>query len=177
MPLSLRPHVTDDRGRRVPLVRTMLALVPWWSGPLPRKVQTAVRSDIMKWSWRKQNMFGRGEWWYGAAIAVMPSLASFGPLFISMALGWPPGWWVFAVIIPSTILMFLLLPDMLWRLMPPSRCRLVADAVLKHGCCASCGYGLDAASEQDDGCSVCPECGAAWKLPAPAATNDSSTPT
>ncbi|MGH7131943.1 MAG: hypothetical protein ACREJO_08375 [Phycisphaerales bacterium] len=163
---SLRPLVTDDRGRRVPLVRTMLALVPWGSGPLPRKVQSAVRTDLMKWSWSKHNIFRRDELWYGALIGIMPAVLSFGPLFISMALDWPPGWWRFAVIFPGTVLMFLLLPEILWRLMPPSRCRLVADAVLKHGCCASCGYGLDVASVQDDGCCVCPECGAAWKVPA-----------
>ena len=166
MTLSLRPLVTDDRGWRVPLVRTMLALVPWWAGPLPRATQSAVRSDLLKWSWRKQNVFRRDELWYGAVIAVLPALLSFGPLMLSMALNWPAGWWRFAVIIPGTIVMFLLLPDLLWRLMPPSRCRLVADAVLKHGCCASCGYGIDGASVQEDGCCVCPECGAAWKVPA-----------
>ena len=30
--------------------------------------------------------------------------------------------------------------------------------------CASCGYALDAVQIQSDGCRVCPECGAAWRL-------------
>ncbi|MCB9842433.1 MAG: hypothetical protein H6812_04170 [Phycisphaeraceae bacterium] len=31
--------------------------------------------------------------------------------------------------------------------------------------CASCGYSIKGLPSQDDGCTVCPECGAAWKLP------------
>ncbi|MEM1071826.1 MAG: hypothetical protein AAGB48_03840 [Planctomycetota bacterium] len=31
--------------------------------------------------------------------------------------------------------------------------------------CMSCGYGLRDLSPEPDGCIVCPECGAAWKLP------------
>jgi hypothetical protein len=40
--------------------------------------------------------------------------------------------------------------------------RVVAPC-LKWGVCASCGYSLRDALEQDDGCVVCSECGAAWK--------------
>ena len=32
----------------------------------------------------------------------------------------------------------------------------------------SCGYALSATSPEPDGCSVCPECGAAWKRTEPA---------
>ncbi len=30
--------------------------------------------------------------------------------------------------------------------------------------CASCGYSLQRLSPEPDGCTVCPECGAAWRL-------------
>lgn len=30
------------------------------------------------------------------------------------------------------------------------------------GCCLACGYALRGVPEQTDGCTVCPECGAAW---------------
>lgn len=30
--------------------------------------------------------------------------------------------------------------------------------------CGACGYSLDRLPADDDGCTVCPECGAAWKL-------------
>jgi hypothetical protein len=33
------------------------------------------------------------------------------------------------------------------------------------GRCLACGYDLDGLALAADGCTVCPECGAAWKLP------------
>jgi hypothetical protein len=36
--------------------------------------------------------------------------------------------------------------------------------VLSAGHCASCGYELAQLPPEDDGCTVCPECGAAWRL-------------
>ncbi len=30
--------------------------------------------------------------------------------------------------------------------------------------CASCGYSIDGFKPDEDGCTVCPECGAAWNL-------------
>lgn len=33
--------------------------------------------------------------------------------------------------------------------------------------CYSCGFDMGELSVEDDGCTVCPECGAAWRLPEP----------
>ena len=33
------------------------------------------------------------------------------------------------------------------------------------GICWSCGYDIRALVPEHDGCTVCPECGAAWRLP------------
>ena len=38
--------------------------------------------------------------------------------------------------------------------------------LLKHRLCASCGYSLANLSADVDGCTVCPECGSAWRIPA-----------
>lgn len=38
--------------------------------------------------------------------------------------------------------------------------------LLKHRRCASCAYDLAGTPVQPDLCTVCPECGAAWRLPA-----------
>lgn len=40
--------------------------------------------------------------------------------------------------------------------------RGVAAAAVADGYCGSCGYSLKALEQCDDGCVVCPECGAAW---------------
>ena len=38
------------------------------------------------------------------------------------------------------------------------------ETSLAVGCCPSCGYSISEISPQDDGCTICPECGAAWRL-------------
>lgn len=38
-----------------------------------------------------------------------------------------------------------------------------------RGVCGSCFYPLTALRPEGDGCTVCPECGAAWRLPLPPA--------
>lgn len=37
--------------------------------------------------------------------------------------------------------------------------------LLLAGLCACCDYDLKAVRPEPDGCRICPECGAAWKLP------------
>lgn len=169
--------VTDARGRIVPLVRLNLALLPWGLGPLPRTVQARVRTRMMNWSWKRENLFRADEVAYGTMIALLPSLVCFGPLFLAMGFGWPRGYWQLLASGAGLLIGLLALPEILWRTMPAARSRLVADEVLAAACCASCGYGLERVVSQDDGCTVCPECGAAWKLPTPAASNRTSTPT
>lgn len=41
--------------------------------------------------------------------------------------------------------------------------RDVASGLLAAQLCPSCGYALSAIPPEPDGCSVCPECGAAWR--------------
>lgn len=36
-------------------------------------------------------------------------------------------------------------------------------ALLNNGYCPSCAYGIDTIRPEHDGCTVCPECGAAWR--------------
>lgn len=38
------------------------------------------------------------------------------------------------------------------------------DALLASGLCPSCGYGIVGVRCEPDGCTVCPECGAAWRM-------------
>lgn len=37
----------------------------------------------------------------------------------------------------------------------------------RRGVCAACGYSIAEIEPQQDGCAVCPECGAAWKVMEP----------
>lgn len=52
-------------------------------------------------------------------------------------------------------------------LLPISRRLYARDLIatcVSHGACASCGYDLREVHPSPDGCAVCPECGAAWRL-------------
>jgi len=44
--------------------------------------------------------------------------------------------------------------------------QIFVPIALEYDCCPSCGYeltGLPVDEEIDDGCTVCPECSAAWR--------------
>lgn len=45
-----------------------------------------------------------------------------------------------------------------------ARADRIIDIYLADGRCASCGYLLEDLSPAEDGCVVCPECNAAWRL-------------
>jgi len=49
------------------------------------------------------------------------------------------------------------------------------DVVVGAGHCASCGQSLDGLAAADDGCRVCPECGAAWNVLRRVLTNPAGT--
>lgn len=56
----------------------------------------------------------------------------------------------------------------LWFVLPPTE-RLkheqsIIDTILAEGYCVSCGYELAGLPVEADGCTVCPECRAAWRI-------------
>lgn len=58
----------------------------------------------------------------------------------------------------------------LWAILPPTE-RLkheqsIIDTLLAEGYCVSCGYELSGLPVEADGCTVCPECRAAWRMEA-----------
>jgi hypothetical protein len=51
----------------------------------------------------------------------------------------------------------------LWRMVGFSE--RSGQELIRLRLCASCGYDLRGSKVEPDGCTVCPECGAAWRLP------------
>jgi hypothetical protein len=51
----------------------------------------------------------------------------------------------------------------------------VIEAAKDKRVCASCRYSLTGCRAEADGCTVCPECGAAWRLPGESAGPPSSS--
>ena len=80
-------------------------------------------------------------------IVASPFMGGFGAVVVACAL-------VVAVVVAAAS-------------MPPARSSDLVREWLAFGCCASCGYSLKGIHADADGCTVCPECGAAWKLPDP----------
>jgi len=56
-----------------------------------------------------------------------------------------------------------------------SRATRIADAIAAEGYCPSCAYPLAEIEKAHDGCTICPECGAAWRVSA-REPNDPSAP-
>jgi hypothetical protein len=50
---------------------------------------------------------------------------------------------------------------------PTGRLELIRRAMLVDHRCPQCAYQLALLPLEPDGCTVCPECGAAWKLASP----------
>lgn len=90
-------------------------------------------------------------------------------IFKPMNASGSPGWSVHLVLVISIVA--LVLPFWKWA---NSRTRLrFTRLVLEQGHCPSCGYALADIPAADDGCTVCPECGSAWRISPP---DTSSTP-
>ena len=69
-------------------------------------------------------------------------------------------------ILPTTAMLLLWVLLSLWasRFTVRRKAEAAVDACLRDQICPSCGYSLIHTCSEQDSCTVCPECGAAWKL-------------
>lgn len=66
----------------------------------------------------------------------------------------------------SALLYFSFMPWLAWFIIRRARFGKVTRAMLKYRRCPHCGYDLHALPVADeDGATICPECGCAWMLP------------
>ena len=89
---------------------------------------------------------------------------------IAMMLQFPPsiaargGWVIFMAILPAGgMLVGVLLPS---RMLGAPSDDDIAHAMRLTQVCPACGYDLHDLKAEVDGCTVCPECGAAWRIEA-----------
>jgi hypothetical protein len=70
------------------------------------------------------------------------------------------------LILPTTVGVGVMLADLLvWlALIQPNAQRTVTE-FLRRELCPACGYTIRELTAESDGCTVCPECGAAWRIP------------
>ena len=67
---------------------------------------------------------------------------------------------VFSVMFVMSFFSTLLIYKVTWR--SPINGR---DSLLTSGICPACAYWIAGVPPESDGCTVCPECGAAWRMP------------
>lgn len=155
-----RVRAQDDRGQPVKLYRSGIL-------PIPR----AGEHPVAREQWKRvrlnhEALLARdaGSKQAGRRILVLGPVCAVPPAII-LALTAPPiGPWV-PVLIP-----LLAVAPLLWKRSRgfldenPERIML---ALLGEGLCAQCGYSLRGIPGGDDWCTVCPECGAAWRFNPP----------
>ena len=151
-------HVTDDRGQRVKLIPVRhLRAFRVMRSPIPLEARRQIYGKTMCLHWP------------GVRIPV-------GIWLTLTALWWLSLWQsTFLFRTPATprFATFLVLINLPWLALPVARYfsirwirQAIAFTVCKHGYCASCGYSMVQLEPDGDGCTVCPECGSAWRIPA-----------
>jgi len=68
------------------------------------------------------------------------------------------------VLWPVNLIVFSLGAAKFWQGGRRARARRVCGVMLEHRRCAHCGYDIRGLPVADDGATVCPECGCAWRL-------------
>jgi len=151
-------HCTDDRGRRVPLLpQRQIGIVPGIPSPIPMEARSRMFADAQRVQFSREVMIASalglagiiawGFAWYFVAPHVLPLL---NPSATTRS------------VITGTA-SFAPLPFVMWFIIRSAR-QKIARVIAKHGFCASCGYALRGIPIAADRCTVCPECGSAWRI-------------
>ena len=150
-----RAKVVDDRSRLVPLVAARQTRA--------QGVDAETAGEARKAAWRGMP---RRAW---AHFALMAGLESLIVMLAARGL-WraytspfaKPNDWIH----PAMMIGFaVVIVWLVWRGMRRQHAGSLATEYVRAGVCGSCGYALQGLGREPDGCVVCPECGAAWKVP------------
>ncbi len=145
---SLRWKIRDDRGRRVPLgtvwgMRVVSTTIPEGSR---QRMEAKIGSEL-RWKYKVRVIVG-GVLAYFALNIVIDTLVP----------GNVPSWTPGLTLVPCVVVI-------VWASRHFIRGRY-PRIILAHGFCPACGYNLAQLDPHEDGCTVCPECGAAWRIKA-----------
>lgn len=108
--------------------------------------------------------------WARLCLAVSAGGLILGGLSIGLhtlcnVVGWYAGEQVFTLLIIAGFLFFLPSLIVFGSLYEWLRQRKRAEALVRFARCGACGYPLGGHEAESDGCTVCPECSAAWRVP------------
>lgn len=134
----LRLHAQDDRNQAVRLVRF-----------LPGGPRLAWRSPL------------------GIGLILVAGITLIGIAAIALVGPDVVGLTIFSVVIAPTMTVILTALANIrtaWR----ERSQVLRTSMNARKLCAACAYDLSSHEPEPDGCTVCPECSAAWRLTTPA---------
>ena len=148
------PMIRDMRGRPCPVFR----LDRYWlhgTADLPREEFERIRAGLMRTTHRG----------LGARPLILWSLA-FGYVAFFV-------WLLSVTTVPRPLIaaIAIVVSCFVWaaltyhRRVPKAGRVLIAAALIREGRCASCAYDLRRTAADADGLVMCPECGAAWRMP------------
>jgi hypothetical protein len=148
-------RITDARGRKVtqldPLTMQLLRRHDSIEADVLRAIVSEKGVAISKWE----------RVWLIVGVAALLAVASLFvySVFVKKDFGAAP----FAR--SASLMFFCFLPWLAWNVLKRSRFGKVTAAMLKHRRCPHCGYDLRLLpTDPEDGATVCPECGCAWRL-------------
>ena len=152
--LSLRPKLVDDRGARVSIATLRDARR---IGVEPEKLPKPAEDDPALYRFSAMRYFSLGTILW---IIVLFPTYRFLDWFFSDVLGIYT--WIAFVMIVIIMVPF-------WQVVTYFEDRALAKGLRRlfryHAHCPSCLYGIRDIEPDPDGCTICPECGAAWRLP------------
>ena len=163
----VRAMVTDDEGKRLPLVWFNPGMGLFSLGPLPREIQKAMRTVVKNEMLTPAVYFSRRMlvWMAIMFVVFVPGMA-----YVSSQMPWMYShlgrpWNSFVPLIPMINMVLVLLAVHLFGPLswPESVCRAAAETAVFAGRCGSCGYSISDQPRTPEGVCRCPECGAAWR--------------
>lgn len=151
---GLAATVLDARGREVPLVPHDWKLHFLRDTDVGRRLRAS--SDLE--SRRTTGYDMRRGIAFGILALPILLIGACAPAFLAFSLKWPL-WLMLLAAIPLGILPALVTIFVVRR----AAARRIANVYAHAGICGSCGHDLRGTAIAADGCTVCTECGAAWR--------------
>ncbi|MHC4126988.1 MAG: TFIIB-type zinc ribbon-containing protein [Planctomycetota bacterium] len=147
-------HIKDARGRKVTQLDPVALHLLRRHEPIDAKTLGAIAAEEGVWINRLERV--------ALILVFLMILALVGFAAALLVQGTP--WGEIVRRIGTTLYLFVW-PFIVWGTLKHRRWGKIPAAMLKHFRCPHCGYdlrGLDA--DPEDGATVCPECGCAWRL-------------
>ncbi len=148
-------HLTDARQRAVSVLDPIRMHLLRQHNPIPAELLAAITRDLVPGL--------RRGWRVRLWVLLLMTVGGFGLGLLYM---WVSGSLLsdYLYSLPGLVLAVIALAS-IWYGFRLTRLRHVRDVLLRHLRCSHCGYDLQGLpTDPEDGVTVCPECGCAWKL-------------